>query len=164
MSPWVLVQHESFSEDRRAQGIHARKSRRFKRQSRHFRATTMLTAAALMAPQAESCSASWEIRDTIGNTDDDNARARRLAHMLEFNAAAPPPRRRLLALPRDEAPGQAQVRLPYIAAACFTWAALVLHDTAAALFVDEWILRPSCIQRTWARLLQLGMPMMEMAV
>ena len=37
-------------------------------------------------------------------------------------------------------------------------------DTAAALFVDEWILRPSCIQRTWTCLLQLGMPLLEISV
>ena len=81
--------------------------------------------------------------------------------MLEFNVAGPP-LRCLPATPWDAIPGQARVRLPYIAAACFTWPALVLHDTTADLFVDEWILQPSCIQRTWACLFRLGMPMVEM--
>ena len=127
----------------------------------------MAAAAAPGAPLAVANEVEWEIQDTIGNTHDDNARARGLAHMLEFNTAEPPPKKYLPVLPWAVVSGQTQVRLHYIAVACFTWAALVLHDTAAALFVDEWILRPSgscIIKRARARLLQLGMPLLEVTV
>ena len=84
--------------------------------------------------------------------------------MLEFNTAEPPLKRYLLVLPWANGPGQTRVHLPYIVVACFTWAALVLRDTAAALFVDEWILRLLCVKQAWAHLLQLSMPLLEVTV
>ena len=89
----------------------------------------MVAAATPMAPQAVPHDFKWEIQDTVENANDGNARARGRAHMLEFNVAEPPLREYLPALPWADVPGQARVRLPYIAAACFTWAVLVLHDT-----------------------------------
>ena len=113
------------------------------------------------APPTLANEVEWEDQNTIGLRHDQNARARGLAHMLEFNTAEPPLKKYLPALPWVDVPGQTRVRLPYIAVACFTWAALVLHDTAAPLFVDEWIIRPSCIKRVWAHLLQLDMSMLD---
>ena len=108
----------------------------------------MAVVAAPPAPLTLANEVEWEIQNTIGNTHDQNARARGLAHMLEFNTAEPPLKKYLTALPWVDVPGQTRGRPLYIAVACFTWVALIfniLHDTAAPLFVDEWIWRPSCI-------------------
>lgn len=53
------------------------------------------------------------------------------------------------------------MRRPYLTVAWYTWALFVLHETAAILLVDEYVLSPLTMQRAWRRLVDLGFPLLK---
>ena len=56
------------------------------------------------------------------------------------------------------------MRLPYLLVSFVTWALFVLHETAASLPVDSYVLSPRAVQRTWNRVVALGFPFLELTM
>ena len=85
-------------------------------------------------------------------------------HLVEFNTNQPPLRKLLPGLPWQTTPGHSQVRLPYLLVSFVTWALFVLHETAASLHVDSYVLSPQAMQRAWNRVVALGFPLLELTM
>ena len=125
-------------------------------------AVPSLPAPAVVLPTVHAIA--WRFRDVMGNTNDENARGRGNGHLVEFNTDQAPLRKLLPELHWQTTPGHPQVRLHYLLVSFVTWALFVLHETAAPLPVDSYVLSPRAMQKAWNRVVALGFPLLELTM